>query len=433
MEGFSVRETSQGGLSAKQIDAALTKSFETMTELPERVLLIVPDYTRFYSGAGLLAERCYGYFSQKSEVDLLVALGTHEHMTESEIRHMYKGIPSGRFIMHNWREDTVRLGEISAEFVSDVSGGLVSHAIDVEVNRAIVSGDYQLIISIGQVVPHEVIGMANHSKNIFVGCGGAEMINSTHMLGAFVGLESIMGRDHSAVRKVLDKAASDYLAELPLYYLLSVTTMDEGGDTVFHGVHFGKERSYFEAAVSQAQQKNLILLDKPLRKVVVHLDENEYKSCWLGNKSIYRTRMAIADGGELIILAPGVCRFGEDEEIDRLIREYGYVGRERIIEFSRSQADLRENLSAAAHLIHGSSDGRFSICYATRHLSGEEVEAVGFLHMPCDEAMRRYNPESLSPGINTLPDGEQVFYIANPALGLWADRARFEESNDVTV
>jgi len=159
-------------------------------------------------------------------------------------------------------------------------------------------------------------------------------------------------------------------------------------------------------------------MDKPIQKAVVYLDPREFKSTWLGNKAIYRTRMAMADGGELIILAPGIRKFGEDETIDGLIRKYGYKGRENTLKQFRENADLRENPSAAAHLIHGSSDGRFTITYAVTHLTREEVEGVGFRYMPYEEAAAKYKPEDIHDGYYEGPD-ETWFYISNPALGLW--------------
>ena len=137
--------------------------------------------------------------------------------------------------------------------------------------------------------------------------------------------------------------------------------------------------------------------------------------------------MAMADGGELIILAPGVERFGEDMTVDALIRKYGYKGRlNTLAAFEKPEnEDLRSNMGAAAHLIHGSSDGRFSITYCTKKISREEIEGVGFQWADYDEMARRYDPEKLTYGCNTMPDGEEIFFILNPALGLWADKSKF--------
>lgn len=399
-----------------QLEAALKKSLEG--KILNRVLILPPDFTRMYSGAGKITAMYYHMLKDTCEVDVMPALGTHEPMTRQEVETFFLGeVPFERIIEHNWKTDVVKLGEVPAEFVNEVSEGLVNQSIDVEVNRAIVSGEYDLVISVGQVVPHEVVGMANYSKNIFVGCGGNSMINSSHMLGAFYGMERVMGKDHSPVRKVFDYAEQHFLGDVPLMYVLTVTT-NVGEETLLHGLYIGRERSLFEQAVEHSRQKNLTFVEAPLKKVVVYLDPREFKSTWLGNKAIYRTRMAMADGGELIILAPAVKKFGEDAENDRLIRKYGYVGRENVLKLVDENEDLQQNLSVAAHLIHGSSDGRFNITYCTKLMGEDEVKGAAFKYMAYDEAAAIYDPAKLSDGFNTV-NGEEIFYISNPALGLW--------------
>jgi len=416
-----IRDTNGRGIGDGVLFEALKESLQGK-EL-KKVLLLPPDYTRMYSGAGKLTGMYYSLLKDKCDVDIMPALGTHKPMTKEECEAFFgKEVPFEKIIVHNWRQDVVKLGEVPAEFVSEVSEGLVNDKIDVEVNKLIVSGDYDLIISMGQVVPHEVVGMANYSKNIFVGCGGSSMINSSHMLGAFYGMERIMGKDFSPVRKVFDYAEENFINNVPLMYVLTVTT-NEGDETLIHGIYIGRKRELFEAAVAQSRAENLTFVDEPFKKVVVFLDPREFKSTWLGNKAVYRTRMAIADGGDLIVLAPGVQMFGEDDENDRLIRKYGYVGREKVLELVKEHEDLNENLSVAAHLIHGSSDGRFNITYCTKLVSKEEVEGVNFNYVPYDEAVKKYDPKVLKDGYNTLPDGEEIFYISNPALGLWDKKA----------
>ncbi len=406
---------SKNGLTDDSLRQALAESLEGKSL--RRVLILPPDFTRMYSGAGKITAIYYEMLKDICDVDVMPALGTHVPMTEEECNTFFEGVvPFEKLIVHKWREDVVKIGEVPAEFVSEVSEGLVNEKIDVEVNRRIVSGDYDLIISAGQVVPHEVVGMANYSKNIFVGCGGSSMINSSHMLGAFYGMERIMGKDFSPVRRVFDYAEEHFLADVPLMYVLTCTT-NSGDRTNIHGLYIGRERANFEMAVEQSQEINLIHVTEPFKKVVVYLDPREFKSTWLGNKSVYRTRMAIADGGELIVLAPGVAHFGEDTENDRLIRKYGYCGRENILKLV-DNPDLKANLSVAAHLIHGSSDGRFNITYCTKLLTEEEVRSVGFNYLPYNEVAAKYDPAILKDGYNTV-DGEEIFYISNPALGLW--------------
>ena len=408
---------SENGISESELRDALARSIEGK-EL-KKVLIIPPDYTRMYSGAGKITSIYYDMLKDKCEVDILPALGTHEPMTREECLAFFgENVPFEKILVHNWKTDVEKIGEVPGEYVKEISDGLVDTPIDVEVNRLLLDSSYDLIISAGQVVPHEVVGMANYSKNIFVGVGGSSMINSSHMLGAFYGMERIMGKDHSPVRKVFDYAQKNFISHLPILFVLTVTT-NKGDDVCIHGLFIGRERDMFELAVEQSQEKNLTYVDEPLKKVVVYLDPREFKSTWLGNKAVYRTRMAIADGGELIVLAPGVKKFGEDDENDRLIRKYGYVGREKVLELVKTCDDLKENLSVAAHLIHGSSDGRFSITYATELVTREEVEGVAFGYMPYADAAKKYDPAKLVDGFNTV-DGEEIFYISNPALGLWS-------------
>ena len=424
MNGLSAYASTEKGFTDAETRAYLEQAFQDEIGKVKKVLILPPDYTRFHSNAGRITVHLYEMFKDTAEVDIMPALGTHVPVSEDEWNKMFAGIPYEKMIVHSWRDDVTKVGTVPGEYVSQVSEGLVTDPIDVEVNRRLLDKSYDRIISVGQVVPHEVVGMANRNKNIFVGCGGSNMINSSHMLGAFYGLERVMGKDHTPVRNVFDYAEEHFLMDIPLTYILTVTDAP-GGVIREHGLFIGRERKYFEQAVELAQKKNLNLVDKTFKKVVVLLDEVEFKSTWLGNKSVYRTRMAIADGGELIVLAPGVNKFGEDKGIDALIRKYGYCGRENVLKLVKEKEDLRANLSAAAHLIHGSGDGRFSITYCTQYLTKEEVEGVCYGYIPYEEAVKKYDPSKLKDGWNTLEDGEEIYYVSNPALGLWADRKKF--------
>ena len=423
MKGQVLYAESGGAISDEQLRLALEDSLSGCKDRLKKVLLLVPDYTRYHSDAGKIANMYYHMLEGSCRVDLLEAVGTHFAISDEQLAHMYGDIPKERFLVHNWRTGVVKIGQVPKEFVSEVSEGVYNEAIDVEVSKYLYDG-YDLILSIGQVVPHEVVGMANHSKNIFVGCGGSSMISSSHILGAFYGTEKMMGRDHSPVRKVFDYAAEHFLKDLPICYALTVTTAPEGVIQL-HGLFIGAERSYFDKAVALAQQKNMTFLDAPVKKVVAYLDGSEFKTTWVGNKSVYRTRMAIADGGELVVLAPGVETFGEDPDNDVLIRRYGYCGSQKVIDMCKTHDDLKANLSAAAHLIQGSTDGRFTITYCTKLVSKEEIESVCFNYMPYDEAVKRYDPKALKPGYNTMPDGEEIYFVPNPALGLWAYKNNF--------
>lgn len=416
----------ESGLSREDIRTALLRSLEGRAV--RKALIIPPDFTRFHSQAGLITNLYYHILTKRgAQVDVMPALGTHEPVSKAQWDVMFGDIPYDVMLVHDWRHDVVKIGEVPAAYLEEITEGLWHDSVSVEVNRRIMDESYDLIISPGQVVPHEVIGMANHSKNLFVGVGGSDMINKSHMVGAVYGMERMMGKDNTPVRKIFDYGMEHFLKQRPILFVLTVCTAPKG-ESVMHGLFIGEGRDCLTEAVKLAQEKNIDFVEHGIQKCVVYLEPSEFKSTWLGNKAVYRTRMAIADGGELIVLAPGVTKFGEDAQCDALIRKYGYRGRLHTLEqFNKSEnSDLRENMGAAAHLIHGSSDGRFSITYAVKDIGQKEIESVGFRAASYDEMLKKYDPSKLQYGYNTI-DGEQIYYIPNPALGLWINREKFDQ------
>jgi hypothetical protein len=409
-------------LSAEELKDLLTESLDKFGRR-SRVLAVPPDQSREHSRAGELTCYAWQYFGDRLKA-VLPALGTHTAMRADQLDRMFPGIPHGLFHVHRWRTDVETLGEVPAEFVQAQSEGKVNYAWPAQVNKLVSQGGFDLILSLGQVVPHEVIGMANYNKNILVGTGGYEGINRSHYLGAVYGMERIMGRADNPVRNVLNYASDRFLKGLPILYVMTVVGRRADGTLAVRGLFIGDDVECFHRAAELSLAVNFEMLEEPIQKAVVYLDPQEFHSTWLGNKAVYRTRMALADGAHLIILAPGVKEFGEDPAIDRLIRKYGYRGTPATLEAVNANADLAENLSAAAHLIHGSSEGRFTIQWCPGELSREEIEGAGFSYGNLPELLKRYDPETLKHGYNEV-DGENVFFISNPGLGLWATRSRF--------
>ncbi|MBQ9400151.1 MAG: DUF2088 domain-containing protein [Bacteroidales bacterium] len=413
-------------ITADDTRAILKQVFDAMGP-KKRVLALPPDFTRFNSYAGEITEMVNDYYGD-TLTDIMPALGTHSPMTDEQIKTMFGSVPADKFRVHDWRNDVVTIGKVPGEYVSKVSEGKLDYEMNAQVNKLLLDPSFDLILSIGQVVPHEVIGMANYTKNIFVGVGGSDFINKSHFIGASYGMERIMGRAKSPVRDVFEYAKVNYLKDAPIVYVLTVRAKDEStGKMVTRGLYIGDDFECFQKAADLSLETNFIMVEKEIKKCIVFLDPEEFKSTWLGNKSVYRTRMALADNAELIVLAPGLKEFGEDKTIDGLIRKYGYKGTPHTLECTNANADLQANLGASAHLIHGSSEGRFKITYCPGDgMSREEIESVGFNYCHYDEMVARYPLEQLKDGWNTV-NGEEVYYISNPALGLWAYPARFKD------
>jgi nickel-dependent lactate racemase len=400
--------------------------FEALTKLGERkkVLAVPPDFTRFHSKAGELTEMAWEFYGDRM-TDVLPALGTHTAMPDHQIATMFGRTPRDLFRVHDWRNDIVTLGEVPSEFMLEVSEGKLDYTWPAQVNKLLRDGGHDLILSIGQVVPHEVVGFANGSKNIFVGTGGVMGIHRSHFLGAVYGMERMMGRADTPVRRVLNYASERFNHLMPqIVYVQTVVNKNAKGELVMRGMYIGDDTECFELAAALSLKCNFLMMDREIKKAVVYLDPHEFHSTWLGNKSVYRTRMALADNAELIVLAPEVHEFGEDKQIDKLIRKYGYCGTPATLAAVKNDPDLAGNLSAAAHLVHGSSEGRFTIRYGPGHLTREEIESVHFEYGDLAEYTAKYNPEMLTDGWNTV-DGEEIFYISNPGLGLWAYQGRF--------
>jgi nickel-dependent lactate racemase len=416
----------QGSATSSYSDAEIADALKSVLDSlggRERVLAIPPDFTRYNSRAGVLTCAAYEYFGDRL-CDVMPALGTHVPMEPWQIEKMFPGLPTSLIREHRWRDDVVTIGQVPADFVAEATDGIWKKAWPAQLNKLVWEGGHDLIISIGQVVPHEVIGMANYNKNIFVGTGGSQGINESHFIGAAYGMERMMGKADTPLRRILNRAQDEFCQALPLLYVLTVVGQNDDGTLATRGLFIGDDHECFERAAELAVEVNFTKLPEQLDRVVVYLDPEEFHSTWLGNKAVYRTRMAIADGGELIVIAPEVATFGEDAQIDSLIRKYGYRTTKEVMAFMEGNQDLRDNLSAAAHLIHGSSENRFTIRYCPGRLTQAEIEGVGYEYADLASMLQRYPPDALRDGWNTVDAGKPFYYISNPALGLWAWEGR---------
>jgi nickel-dependent lactate racemase len=390
------------------------------------VLLLPPDITRAHSGSGWIVEEFYKIFSKEAEVYVIPTLGQHLPHTPEQNRWMFGSIPEERILKHDWRNGVKTIGEVPADFVKEVSHGKADWAIPVCVNRTLLEGGWDLIINVGHVVPHEVLGFANHNKNYFIGLGGKPMICASHMMAACCGIENNLGRLITPLRACYNRAQEQYLSHLPDFFFEVVMAYDDQGELQHIGAFVGDDLDTYLNAAKLSRERNITIVP-PLKKVVAVMQGNEFYSTWVANKAIYRTRMAMADGGELLIIAPGLKRFGEQEEVDKLIRAYGYSGTENVMKLWRTEPVLQDLTHGTAHLIHGSSEGRFKITYAPGHLSKEEVESVCFGYADLAETLKRYDPAKMKTGFNTMPDGEEVYYISTPSAGLWSTKEKIED------
>src|SRR5262249_8275229 len=228
----------------------------------------------------------------------------------------------------------------------------------------------------------------------------------------------------------VDAAFDRFLADrVDVLWLLTVVEATPAG-IVQRGLFAGRGSSSesggaaYRAAAALSFDRNIDVVPEPLHRISCWLDPREFRTTWLANKAVYRTRMALADGGELVILAPGVVRFGEDPSLDDLIRRHGYRGLAAVSEGVANDPELAASLGAAAHLIHGSSEGRFRITYCTDPDRGGrgpgELEQVGYSWRPLADELEQLGVDGSTPsGPRIDRDGAAFTHLANPALGLW--------------
>ncbi len=419
-EGNTIDEALQMEMMERLVEEAQKRINPSV----KKVLLLPPDITRYHSGAGRLTNMLYHVLGTGCDIDIIPTLGQHVPHTPEENRWMFGDIPEERIHAHDWKKSCKTLGYIDADFVSAATGGKADWPIPVEINSAVIDGGYDLIVNIGQIVPHEVLGFANHNKNYFIGLGGKSMITASHMMAASCGIENNLGQIVTPLRGCYNLAEKEYLKSVPHVYVLIVKSRKASGELETTGLYVGSSVETYIQAARYARKQTVHMFDRPVKKMVCYMDEKEFRSTWVANKAIYRTRKAIADEGELIVIAPGVERFGEQDEVDRMIRRYGYKGTPNTLEAYQNDSELHDLAHAAAHLIHGSSEGRFSITYAPGKLSKEEIEAAGYGFMNVGDALKAYNPDSMNEGFNTV-NGEEIYFIKSPSLGLWTSRDKY--------
>ena len=407
----------------KAVQRLVKEARQRINKELKRVLLLPPDLTRAHSGAGKITEMLYKALPD-AHVEVIPTLGQHQPHTETENKWMFGSIPNDRIFAHDWRNGVTRVATIPAELVQETTGGAADWEIPVDLNNKLINEQWDLIVNIGHVVPHEVLGFANHNKNYFIGLGGKDTICASHIAAAVYGIENNLGCLITPLRACFNWSEDRHLQHLPDVYLQIVMRRNENNDLVTSGIYVGDDLNTYLDAARASRDQNITLFEKPIGKVVAVMQADEFRATWVANKAVYRTRMAIADGGELLIIAPGVERFGEQPEVDALIRKYGYKGTPRTLALYKTEADMQEIPHGVAHLIHGSSEGRFTITYAPGHLTKEEIEEVGYQYADCQLMQQRYPPEVMKEGWNTMPDGEEVFYISTPSAGLWSTREK---------
>lgn len=353
--------SAEADLSVSELRSIVEKSLSNIAA-GLRVLAIIPDKTRddntdvlFPLAAEVLANRAVGAF------DALVAQGTHAPMTEAEKRLKIgdadgKSLPlAGRIFDHEWSnpEQLVKIGELSAETVGEITGGLINKTVPLTINKLLAPGVYDVVLIFGATVPHEVAGYAGGAKYFFPGVSGAELTHLTHWLGALAGIENIIGRVETPTRHLIEAAADFVRAEI-VSFTSVVRREDERLRT--YALFAGDFRAALRKAAEVSRRVHIKFTGRKYRRVVALLDAH-YDEMWTGGKASYKLGGIIEPGGELIIYAPHL-RCISDTHGQFIEKFGGYAPLEKVRELVAASGELEANLCVAAHLAHVAYGGR---------------------------------------------------------------------------
>lgn len=325
-----------------------------------RVLAIIPDKTRddntdllFPFAAEILSDRGVARY------DALVAQGTHPPMTDEE-KSSKVGWANGKagfgeIFDHQWNipDELTTIGQLSADEVRRLSGGLITEAVKVTLNRRLGPGVYDTILIFSATVPHEVAGFAGGAKYLFPGVAGPDLTHATHWLGALASIENVIGRIETPTRHMIEAAAD--LVTPQIITLNSVITRDDHNRLRTHALFAGNFREAFRLAAEVSRAVHIKYSGRKYKRVVALLDEH-YDELWVGGKASYKLGAIIEAGGELIIYAPNLRTISETH--GRLIEKYGYAPLDRVREMVALSSELQNNLAVAAHLAHVSYAGQ---------------------------------------------------------------------------
>ncbi len=299
--------TSPSAVSAEQVAAIIAKTCPAADFTGKRLLLIIPDGTRT-APVGLMFKTLFAQLGGTVRaMDLLVALGTHQPMSEEAICERLEISPAERrstyakvqFFNHEWDNPAAlkNIGTIPASDISELSGGLFSMDVPVEINKRVF--DYDQLIIIGPVFPHEVVGFSGGNKYLFPGVGGPQILNFFHWLGGVVTNPMIIGSKWTPVRRVVDRAGS--MVTVPKLCLAMVVRPDKS----LAGLFTGTPEAAWDAAVQVSKQVHILYKDRPFH-TVLSCAPKMYDELWVGGKCMYKLEPVVADGGELIIYAPHI-------------------------------------------------------------------------------------------------------------------------------
>jgi nickel-dependent lactate racemase len=313
-------------VSQAQVRETIVSACEAIKPTGKRILAIIPDHTRTCPLPMFLRELYDVVGRQAKKLDFLVALGTHPPMSNDQIDHLLGVQPGQRsevfpnvdVFNHHWKDPNAlrHIGTLPAGKIAEISEGRFSMDVEVTVNKLVF--DYDAVVIVGPVFPHEVVGFSGGCKYFFPGVSGPELLNFFHWLGAVITNPKIIGTKYTPVRAVVD-AAGDMIGTDKFAFCMVVRGEE------LAGLYFGTPKVAWSAAADLSDKIHVQYVDKPFKSVLSRAPKM-YDDIWTGGKCMYKLECVVADGGELIIYAPHITEISVAH--GQLIQEIGYHTRD---------------------------------------------------------------------------------------------------------
>lgn len=353
-------------VSEAELDAFITDNFAGVDFDGKQVVLIVPDGTRSCPLPLVLRSVHRHLIDRVASLTTVIALGTHSYMEPEEI-DVWFGVPAGGTLAQTYPgmtvvnhefldpDQIVTLGTLTAEQISDLSGGLMAEEVVVEMNRHVAQADINLVI--GPVFPHEVVGISGGNKYFIPGCSTHDAIDLSHWVGALIGIESMIGTPGiTPVRAIID-AGSAMIPGLRLALCLVV----QSGTGELESISFGTSEESWAAAADVASQTHVVYVEQPFTKVIAMMP-TRYDDIWTAAKGCYKMQPAMADGGEVVIYAPHVTEVSEQHPE---IYDIGYHCIDYFTQQWEKFADVPKGV--LAHSTHVRGAGSYDVATGTEH------------------------------------------------------------------
>lgn len=417
-------------MNTERVTALVKETLESLASIwPVKsgcVLLILPERQRLWDKVRDLARIVHAALVERQwQVIVLIARYPGEQaLSPAERAELLPTIPADSFqATANLRQ--LPVGEIPADVVREACGGLIEDPLPLTLPALFNAETWDGVVNLEAVVPNDLLGFTGPPQNRWLGLAGREFLNAASRIALLSGWENNIANLVAPLRQCLFWADKNcWPANLPRLDIAVVWGDNFRNERSPIGFYAGVgEEAYLQAALL-SRQHNVTVVEEGLQRVVAFFPGLRFASLWDVQQLLPRLAMCLADGGELILLAPGIERLAADDAPLAVYRRTGYLGAAELRERQRTDPELGNEPWLATHLLNGSTNGRSKIYHALDGIDAETLRALNLWPMELEETLFRYRPAKAKAGWNITNEGEKFFFIPDPTAGLWSTKKR---------